>query len=93
MSMRPFSRTSIEDHRPSLLKYRVVLHRVAGQGLWFVVNVLRDSTRFGEAEAMLRMWQALHTGQADVLETHLERAELFVEQMSARGLSVSLEPA
>ena len=77
---------------PTLLCYRVVLHRVADQGLIFVVRVLRELTRFGEAEAMVRMWQAYHTGRALVLETHLERAELYVEQFSARGLSTTIEP-
>jgi len=78
---------------PSLLRYRVVLHRVAGQGLLCVAAALRELTRFGEAEAMSRMWQAHHSGRSLVLETHLERAELYVEQFTAKGLATSIEPA
>ena len=74
-------------------RYRVVLHRAADISLLFVVRVLRELTRFGEAEAMSRMWEAYHRGRALVLVTHLERAELYVEQFAARGLTASIEPA
>jgi len=70
-----------------------VLHRVAGQGLLVVAAAVRELTRYGEAEAMARMWQAHHTGRAVVLLTHLERAELYVEQFLEKGLSASIEPA
>ncbi len=84
---RPF------EDLPTLVRYRVVLHRVADQGLLVVAAALRELTHFGEAEAMSRMWQAHHTGRSLVLETHLERAELYVEQFTAKGLSTSIEPA
>jgi ATP-dependent Clp protease adapter protein ClpS len=71
----------------------VVLHRAADKGLLFVVAVLRELTRFGEAEAMSRMWEAYHSGRAVILATHFERAELYVEQFAARGLTASIEPA
>lgn len=76
-----------------LARYRVVLHRAADRGLLFVVHVLRELTRFGEAEAESRMWEAYHRGQALVLITHLERAELYIEQFADRGLLASIEPA
>ena len=79
--------------RPTLPRHRVVLHRTTDKGLLFVVNVLRELTRFGEAEAMSRMWEAYHRGKSLVLETHLERAELYVEQFQAHGLHASIEPA
>jgi ATP-dependent Clp protease adaptor protein ClpS len=91
MSMPPPSRCP--ESLPTLLPYRVVLHRVAGQGLLHVAAALRELTRFGEAEAMARMWQAHHDGRALILQTHLERAELYREQFAERGLSVSIEPA
>jgi ATP-dependent Clp protease adapter protein ClpS len=71
----------------------VVLHRAADKGLLFVVRVLRELTRYAEAEAMSRMWEAHHRGRALVLVTHLERAELYVEQFADRGLTASIEPA
>ena len=79
--------------RPQASRYRVVLHRAADRGLLFVVRVLRELTRFGEAEAESRMWEAYHRGRASVLVTHLERAELYVEQFADRGLLASIEPA
>ena len=78
---------------PLLRRYNVVLHRAADKTLWFVVRVLRELTRFAEAEAMARMWDSYNAGRSVVLATHLERAELFVEQFADHGLTVSLEPA
>ena len=79
--------------RPPAPRYNVVLHRAADRGLMFVVGVLRELTRFGEAEAMSRMWESYHRGRALILVTHLERAELYVEQFAERGLPASVEPA
>lgn len=79
--------------RPPPARYCVVLHRAADKGLLFVVAVLRELTRFGEAEAMTRMWESYHSGRAVVLATHFERAELYVEQFADRGLTASIEPA
>src|SRR5262249_20855254 len=77
----------------TLARYCVVLHRAADISLLFVIGVLRELTRFGEAEAETRMWEAYHRGRALVLVTHLERAELYVEQFADRGLRASIEPA
>ena len=84
---------NVQPSRPTLPRCRVVLHRTTDMGLLFVVNVLRELTRFGEAEAMNRMWEAYHRGRSLVLETHQERAELYVEQFADRGLLASIEPA
>ena len=74
-----------------LARYQVILHRAADKGLLFVVHVLRKLTRFGEAEAMTRMWLSHNQGRAEVLETHLELAELYVEQFALHGLVASIE--
>ncbi len=73
-------------------RFRVVLHRAAGLGLMVVARAVMEVTRFGPAEAEFRMWEAHHRGRSLVLVTHLERAELFVEQFAARGLATSIEP-
>ena len=78
--------------RTSFPRYRVFLHRSADRDLMSVVRVVMEVTRFGSAEAEFRMWEAYHRGRAAVLVTHLERAELYVEQFAARGLLVSIEP-
>lgn len=79
--------------RPHLRQYNVILHRANHLALLSVVRAVRDLTRFAEAEAMARMWEAHHAGRAVVLATHLERAELYAEQFADRGLEVTLELA
>jgi ATP-dependent Clp protease adapter protein ClpS len=73
-------------------RFRVVLHRADDKNLMFVAKVVMELTRFGTAEAEYRMWEAHHRGRSLVLVTHLERAELFVEQFADRGLAATIEP-
>lgn len=73
-------------------RFRVVLHRADDKNLLFVAQVVMELTRFGTAEAEYRMWETHHRGRSLVLVTHLERAELFVEQFADRGLPASIEP-
>lgn len=89
---RPADRSS--PVRPSrTFRYRLMLHRCEAKDLMFIVRTVMELTHFGRAEATHRMWEAHHSGQSQVLETHLERGELYVEQFTALGLAVSLEPA
>ncbi len=99
MSIRPPSR---RNDRLSFLarggyfqprRFRVVLHRTAATDLMLVARAVMEVTRFGSAEAEYRMWEAHHRGRSLVIVTHLERAELFVEQFADRGLPASIEPA
>ena len=76
-----------------LARWRVVLHHAPGRGLLSIAQVVRDLTRYGEAEARACMWGAYHCGCVEVLRAHLERAELYVEQFAERGLVVTLERA
>lgn len=99
MSDTPFRRNHSVSHprcklagRPPACRYRVLLHRAADKDLIFVVRAVMELTRFGTAEAEYRMWEAHHRGRAMVLVTHLERAELYVEQFADRGLPASIEP-
>lgn len=96
MTRRPASsgvdRTPEPAVGPLLRQYNVILHRAVDKALLFVVRAVREVTHFAEAEAMTRMWDAHHRGRVVVLTTHLERAELFVEQFAERGLSATLEP-
>jgi hypothetical protein len=39
------------------------------------------------------MWEAYHWGRSQLLVTVKERAELYVEQFAARGLTLTIEPA
>ena len=78
---------------PMLPRYQVILHRAADKGLLFVVDVLRRLTHFAEEEAMSRMWQSYHNDRALIVITHLERAELYQQQLADFGLRSSIEPA
>jgi ATP-dependent Clp protease adapter protein ClpS len=75
-----------------LRRFKVVLHRAFEKDLMFVARVVMELTRFGSAEAEFRMWEAYHRGRSLVVVTHLERAELFVEQFADRGLAATIEP-
>ena len=78
--------------RRPVRKVKLVLLKAENQNLVAVVNAVMDLTHYGREEATYRMWQAYHTGRCPVLVTHLERAELYVEQFADRGLPATLEP-
>ncbi len=86
-------RAADRSARGRVRRYRVCLHRAADKDLMFVARAVMELTRFGSAEAEFRMWEAHHRGRSVVVITHLERAELFVEQFADRGLAASIEPA
>jgi ATP-dependent Clp protease adapter protein ClpS len=73
-------------------RYNVVLHRFSDKSLLFVIRAVMELTRFCREEATNRMWEAYHLGKSVVVATHLERAELYVEQFAERGLPASVEP-
>ncbi len=78
---------------PSIVRrYKVILHRSANVDLAEIARTLRELTHYADAEATFRMWDAYQNGWTLVLTTHLERAELFVEQLGNRGLCASVEP-
>ena len=87
----PRSGRSASPRRTS--RYNVVLHRSADKSLLFVIRAVMELTRFCKEEATNRMWEAYHLGRAVVVATHLERAELYVEQFAERGLPASVELA
>lgn len=78
---------------PASPRVKLVLHRTTEVGLVAVVRAVMDLTRYAEAEATHRMWETFHRGWSVILESHRERAELYVEQFADRGLTASLEPA
>jgi len=88
-----WSRRYSSPRSVSLPSYNVILHRDGEKSLLFIARTVMELTRFCKEEAMNRMWEAYHLGRAIVLATHLERAELYVEQFAERGLATSVEPA
>ncbi|HYV35048.1 MAG TPA: ATP-dependent Clp protease adaptor ClpS [Gemmataceae bacterium] len=75
-----------------LPRFRLVLVNNAAVDLMVVVRTIEELTRFCRAEATHKMWQAHHSGKSLLLLTHLERAELYVEQFKDKGLTVVVEP-
>ena len=59
----------------------------------FVVESIVELTPLNEQEAVVRMDEADKTGVALLLTTHKERAELYQEQFTSKGLVVTIEPA
>ena len=102
MSQHPADRPNVPRRLPDPLSrpqrralppYRVVLLQDARNDLVFIIRTVMELTRFCRAEATNKMWQAHHSGRAVLLVTYRERAELFAEQFTSRGLDVVVEPA
>jgi len=72
--------------------YRVVLRRDAGQQLMGVVRAVMEVTHLCREEATHKMWESYHRGKAQLLVTHRERAELYIDQFAHWGVTVTIEP-
>lgn len=81
------------EARREVPRFKLILHAGKGADVIAVVRTIMDLTHFCQAEATHRMWEAHHSGRSQLLVTHGERAELYVEQFAQRGLRVTLEPA
>ena len=73
--------------------WKVLLHNDDKNEMGFVVATIVELTPLNEHEATLRMKEADDTGVALILTTHKERAELYQEQFTSKGLVVTIEPA
>lgn len=72
--------------------YRVILLHEAGQELMRIVRAVMDLTRLCREEATHKMWESYHRGKAQLLVTHRERAELYIDQFAHWGVTVTIEP-
>ena len=59
----------------------------------FVVETVLMLTSVGLAEARRCMFEAHDTGVSLLLSTHQERAELYQQQFTSRGITVTIEPS
>ena len=73
--------------------WKVLLHNDDKNDMGFVVATIVELTPLNEQEATLRMKEADDSGVALILTTHKERAELYQEQFTSKGLVVTIEPA
>jgi len=78
--------------RRTLPRFKLILHHNDALELMFIVRTVMELTRLCRAEATHKMWEAYHTGRSVLLVTYKERAELYAELFTDRGLTVSIEP-
>ncbi len=82
----------VERRTRELPPYRVILHNDDVNTFDHVVASIRKITPLNREEAEQRTLEAHLKGQALLLVTHKERAELYVEQFASRKLTVTCEP-
>lgn len=71
--------------------WRVLLHNDEVNIFDHVIHILHRLMPLSMAEATERTNQAHLRGRAVLLSTHKERAELYVEQLTSAGLTVTME--
>lgn len=78
---------------PGLLpQWKVLLHNDDKNEMTFVVLTVMELTHLNEQDAVQRTMEAHKTGVALLLVTHKERAELYKDQFTSKGLTVTIEP-
>jgi ATP-dependent Clp protease adaptor protein ClpS len=73
--------------------WKVLLHNDDKNDMLYVVETIMELTPLNEQAAILRMKEAHQSGVALLLTTHKERAELYKDQFTSKGLTVTIEPA
>lgn len=87
-------RTTPQKKPPAPLPpWKVLLHNDDKNSFEFVILTILELTNLGEQQAILRTKEAHETGVALLLTTHKERAELYRDQFTSKGLTVTIEPA
>ena len=72
--------------------YKVLLHNDDVSAFDHVIRSIVRIAGLTLEEAIVRTIEAHETGVALLLVTHLERAELYVEQFTSVKLTVTIEP-
>jgi ATP-dependent Clp protease adapter protein ClpS len=86
------TKTRNKPQTRQLPPYKLLLHNDAVNEVAYVVRSICELTHMNKMDAQQRTLEAHHSGLSLLLVTHKERAELFVEQFTSKGLSVSAEP-
>lgn len=73
--------------------YRVLLHNDDHNEMLFVVATIVELTPLNKERAVVAMLEAHQAGVSLLLVTHQERAELYRDQFTSKGLTVTIEPA
>ena len=78
---------------PKLLPpYKVLLHNDDVNDFEYVIKTIRRLTALSTQDALLRAMEAHEAGLSLLLVTHKERAELYQEQFTSAGITVTIEP-
>jgi ATP-dependent Clp protease adapter protein ClpS len=77
----------------TLKQFCVVLHDDEHVEMTYVVRSIVELTPLSAPNARDAMLLAHEHGSATMLTTHLERAELYQEQFTSKGLTVTIEAA
>ncbi len=90
----PVKKPKKPSHKPRHLPpFKVLLHNDDANTFEHVIASILHITTLTTEEAVLRTIEAHESGLALLLVTHLERAELYQEQFTSTGLTVSIEAA
>ena len=73
--------------------WKVLLHNDDKNDMLFVVDTIVELTPLNKQDAEIRTVEAHQSGVSLLLTTHKERAELYQEQFTSKGLIVTIEPA
>ena len=73
--------------------WKVLLHNDDKNEMGFVVDTIVELTPLKKQDAEIRTVEAHNSGVSLLLTTHKERAELYQEQFTSKGLIVTIEPA
>lgn len=90
MEAKPLPRRPKLDKLP---QYRVLLHDDDINTDVFVMQSLLELTPLTQTAALDVTELAQKLGVAQVLVTHKERAELYMEQFESKKITVTIEPA
>lgn len=72
--------------------YRVLLHNDDRNSMDYVTRTVFQLTPLNWPNARSRMQEAHEKGTALLVMTHKERAELYQQQFTSKGLTVTIEP-
>lgn len=85
---------TVEPARPQsrpLPPFAVVLHNDDVNEMAFVVRTIVELARVPAQQALACMIEAHEEGQAVIVRTHREHAELICESFQSKGLTASIE--
>ena len=82
-----------KDPPQPLPPWKVLLHNDDKNNLDFVIGTVMELTHLNEQDAKARTLEAHKKGLSLLLTTHKERAELYQDQFTSKGIVVTIEPA